>query len=203
MCYYKGSKETTDTDQVMTYSPLYCAGALICDRSDFEDARFLMTVCISMTPHWQRQSGHVLPYQREMRIGLLLIGLSLSSSGLSSPTRGVGLFSTEEWRPQPARGYHTGERPLTRGWGQLEATLGMFDRKNPYWCNILQILISCKISLLMVVLAILGHVRPSGYRTICDKYRQMGYPWKELWRCSSAMLPRWLFLDIFPTKSPP
>ena len=29
----------------------------------------------------------------------------------------LGLFSTEEWRPQPPRGYHI-ERPLTWGWGQ-------------------------------------------------------------------------------------
>ena len=29
-------------------------------------------------------------------------------------------------------------------------------------------------------LAIFGHIWPYGHRTICDKYGQVGYPWKDL-----------------------
>ena len=31
-----------------------------------------------------------------------------------------------------------------------------------------------------------------GHRTICDKYGQVGYPWKELQKCSSAVVTRWV-----------
>ena len=37
-----------------------------------------------------------------------------------------------------------------------------------------------------------GHFGPYGHWTICDKYGQVRYPWKELQKCSSAVLTRWL-----------
>ena len=48
---------------------------------------------------------------------------------------------------------------------------------------------------------------PATWNLKCKNYGQVGYPWKELWKCSSAALtlpaPRQFFNFFLPNYSPP